>query len=228
MTITKEGRALLSGIRNSESSLSSSAYKMRYSPKGGATFNDFSKHPAIKEAVPWRTDGKTSDTAGAYQFLSSTYRPLAAKYGFQDFSPASQDKAAWYLAQENYASATKRDLQADLEAGRWADAARVLSPTWTSLPHGAEPNKKTQGFYKTVKNALNGDAAVMSTDAVNCADQLFRSACEWSADKLDKPVADAGSPVENVFDGAYGMFNRTLAGLVGLALFTIGLVKMKV
>lgn len=156
-SITKQGNALLMAIRGSESSLGDNAYNMRYSPKGGATFNDFSKHPQIYESVPWRTDGKKSDGSGAYQFLSSTFNPLAKKYGINDFTPKSQDKAAWLLAQIDYKRKTGDDLQTDLEAGKIKKVSNALSGTWTSLPSGAESNKQTNKFFDRYNSSLNGD-----------------------------------------------------------------------
>lgn len=156
-SVTNQGNALLNAIRGSESSLGDNAYNMRYSPKGGATFNDFSKHPRIYESVPWRTDGKKSDGAGAYQFLSSTFNPLAKKYNIKDFTPQSQDKAAWLLAQSDYKRKTGDDLQTDLEAGKLKKVANALSGTWTSLPSGAETNKQTGKFFDRYNSALSGD-----------------------------------------------------------------------
>lgn len=152
--LTTEARALLSAIRNSESSTSEGGYNMRFSPRGGATFTDFSKHPRIFESVPWRKDGKKSSAAGAYQFTATQWDETSSKYSLPDFSPDSQDKAAWYLAQERYKAKTGDDLQTALQNGELQRVSQALSSTWTSLPSGSESNKKTKGFFSTFTNAL--------------------------------------------------------------------------
>jgi len=55
---------------------------------GGGTFSDYSKHP---ERYNKELD---SDAAGRYQFISTTYKPIAQRLGLKDFSPRSQDLAA--------------------------------------------------------------------------------------------------------------------------------------
>lgn len=55
---------------------------------GGATFSDMSKHPEM-----YRAD-LDSDAAGRYQFISTTYKPIAARLGIKDFSAQSQDLVA--------------------------------------------------------------------------------------------------------------------------------------
>lgn len=140
--ITPEGNALLAAIRYSESSLKPDAYRMRFGGKKGTQyFSDFSRHPRIFETVPWRSDGAKSSAAGAYQFTASTWDEMRKRYGFPDFSPQSQDTAAWMYAQQVYKSKTGRDLQPDLASGRVENAMRVLSSVWTSLPGGSETNK---------------------------------------------------------------------------------------
>lgn len=239
-TITPEAHALLYTIRNSESSLGDNAYTMRYSPRGGATFSDFSKHPRVYENVPWRKDGKKSDAAGAYQFLSSTWNPLAKKYGLDDFSPKNQDKAAWLLAQERYKANTGRDLQESLEAGQIEKVFSALSPTWTSLPSGKEKNKKTSEAFSVYERAKSG----LHSTNVNDRDNMIKL-----ADNVDNALT-IGGLVTNPF-GIFGTVNSGITtmtntvnelenvgtdpwyyrvgySLLGTVFLVLGVVKLKV
>lgn len=232
--ITKEGNALLMAIRGSESSTDVSGYNMRYSPKGGATFADFSKHPAIYENVPWRTDGKKSDAAGAYEFLSSTWKPLAAKFGLPDFSPASQDKGAWLLAQRDYAAKTGGDLQTALEQGNLSGVTNALSSTWTSLPSGSEKNKATSGFFDKYFSFLKSPA-VEKANTVNCRDSglmwsFGRKTCEWMNENVyGNEVLDKGQEDKTLLEAASEdlSFQRIVVGITGLLLLTVGFIKLK-
>jgi len=91
---------------------------------GGKTFKDMSKHPEMYNA------SLNSDAAGRYQFLSTTYNPIAKRLGLKDFSPQSQDLAAvQYL----------KDLGVldEIQSGdpkKIEDAKRRLQKsTWTGL-----------------------------------------------------------------------------------------------
>jgi muramidase (phage lysozyme) len=92
-------------------------------------------------AVPIRSGpnvGKTSSAYGRYQFINPTWEAQAKKLGLKDRSPAAQDLAAWDLAQTRYQRETKRDLYADLQAGRHDLIGPALAKEWTSLPAGIE------------------------------------------------------------------------------------------
>ena len=112
---------------------------------GGKRLTDFSKHPRTRGSA-----GKygSSDAAGLYQFLGSTWDEQARKYGYKDFQPPTQDTAAWNYARDVYKQKTGRDLQADLMTGNpdiINEISKVLGKTWTSLPGGSQPNSNWQG-----------------------------------------------------------------------------------
>jgi len=96
---------------------------------GGGTFDSYADHPRQRVQIPGTNNW--SDAAGAPQFISSTWDAEKAKLGLKDFSPASQDAAAWDLAQTTYKSETGRDLVADAQSGKvqWS----ALSKQWPSL-----------------------------------------------------------------------------------------------
>lgn len=119
---------------------------------GGEKFTDMSWHPER------RGRGGTSTAAGRYQFVKDTWNAQAKKLGLTDFSPESQDKAAWNLAQEDYRRNTRgRSLAADLEAGtvNWS----ALKTTWSSLPGGVEQTTSTSDVNKRYAAHLSREEA---------------------------------------------------------------------
>jgi lysozyme len=105
---------------------------------GGALFNGYATHPAL---AGWRGTplsdsmcagagfgpGCVSTAAGAYQINKPTWNRIAGKLGLPDFSPASQDAAAWELIRE-------KGADADILAGRIAVAVSKVRKIWASLP----------------------------------------------------------------------------------------------
>lgn len=119
--------ATLATIRVAEGTPDADGYRRIY---GGALFDDFSDHPRKMQTFTFR-NGKTvtSDAAGAYQFLSTTWDEAARALGLPDFSPESQDIAAIWLIR-------RRGALNDILAGRLESALNKLSYEWASLPPG--------------------------------------------------------------------------------------------
>jgi muramidase (phage lysozyme) len=92
---------------------------------------DFRDHPRILH----RGGGLTSDAAGRYQFLSTTWDSVAKALGLADFSPANQDLAAVELIR-------MRRVLSFVEAGNVRKACTGIGGTtgvafeWASLPPG--------------------------------------------------------------------------------------------
>lgn len=132
--IPPEGKALLDAIAGAEAR----GYNIRY---GGETFDSYKDHPRIGRRTP---DGRSSNAAGRYQFLSTTWDSLAKQLGLKDFSPANQDRAAWQLAVNAYGYGVNgiiKDLRTDP-----MKVAYKLNGTWPSLPGGSQQNNATKGF----------------------------------------------------------------------------------
>lgn len=146
--------ALLATIRKFESG---DRYNVRFDGSAsGATFASFADHPRIKARITLgRYAGQSSDAAGAYQFLSTTWDSYKRKLSLPDFSPASQDAAAAaYLA----------DLRAvdALAAGDVPLALTRASSAWASLP-GSSAGQNPQ----RMDNALAAfDAALVHTYSI--------------------------------------------------------------
>jgi muramidase (phage lysozyme) len=150
-------KAFLASISSTESP----GYDVMY---GGEKFSDFSHHPG--RDMPIMKDGQVvghSSAAGKYQFLKDTWAEQQAKYGYKDFSPETQDTAAWNYANDIFMKKTGGSLEEALQsgdAGRINAAAQVLNQTWTSLPGGKEQSKGygTQTFADVYNKALGSGA----------------------------------------------------------------------
>jgi len=130
---------------------------------GGSTFSDFSDHPRQAQVITEGPDkGQTSDAAGRYQFLSSTWDNQAKKLGLKNFSPGNQDQAAWDLAQTTYKAATKRDLLTDAQQGKVDYSA--LGSQWPSLKSPAGDDWKA-----TARKAGLTDEQIASLSPVEVA-----------------------------------------------------------
>lgn len=170
-SIPPEGRALLDTIAGPEAG---GNYRARYP---GSTFdNGFVDHPRVRSVIQSGPDaGKTSDAAGRYEFLSSTWDRQAAKLGLRDFSPANQDAGAWDLAQTTYGKTTGRDLLSDLRSGNQgliAGAASVLRGQWSSLPGGRQPGTTSDRFVSQYSSNLGRYGAASTANTFAIGDSL--------------------------------------------------------
>jgi len=149
---TPEQKALLNTIAKRESA---GDYNVIY---GGDTFSDYKDHPRRDVRIKRGPNlGKTSSAAGKYQFISPTWDRIAKQYGLKDFSPENQDKAAWFLANEEYAERTGRNLNDDLKSNDpkiLAGIGPALRKQWTSMPGGIEQTQSVNAFLSTYDGFL--------------------------------------------------------------------------
>ncbi len=123
-SIPLEGQILLNQLANIEGG----EYNIIV---GGDNFQGFDKHPNIA-ATKKGIEGSTA--AGRYQINYPTWVDIQkANPELTDFSPANQDKAAWWLAQKRYKSATGDDLLTDIRAGETKKISDALKGTWDAL-----------------------------------------------------------------------------------------------
>ena len=157
--LSPEAYALLDTISGTESA---GKYNVMY---GGKHFSDYSDHPRI--AFPIQSGpnrGKRSSAAGRYQFIRGTWDDQARKLGLKDFSPASQDAAAWNLARETYGPNLERDLRSG-NPNALAHVGRALHGQWTSLPGGIEAGTNTSRFATAFQKNLAARQAGLKTPA---------------------------------------------------------------
>jgi muramidase (phage lysozyme) len=151
--LPSEALAFLDAISGPESR---GLYDIRY---GGGRFSDFADHPRThKKITSGPNKGKTSSAAGRYQITETTWdNVIQPALNLPDFSPQSQDIAAWYLAQQDYKRKGGGDLLGDLRTGDptvIGKAAKKLAGTWTSLPGGIEQTTSVNRFNTAYANAL--------------------------------------------------------------------------
>ena len=147
-SLSPEAYALLDTISGTESA---GKYNVMY---GGKRFSDYSDHPRI--AFPIQSGpnrGKRSSAAGRYQFIQGTWDDQARKLGLKDFSPESQDRAAWHLAQETYGPNLERDLRSGNPNALGA-VGHALRGQWTSLPGGIEAGTNASRFATAFQKNL--------------------------------------------------------------------------
>lgn len=145
ISIPVAGQRLLGTISSAEGADYNSLYGKN------RTFDDFSHFPNSFGGIG--PGGQPTHAAGRYQFEPGTWARAAKALGLKDFSPASQDKAAWWLATTTYAKATHRDLLTDLGSKdqKVLDRiAAVLSTQWASLPHGSQQRLAESAWLKLV------------------------------------------------------------------------------
>jgi murein DD-endopeptidase MepM/ murein hydrolase activator NlpD/muramidase (phage lysozyme) len=126
----------------------------------GAQFSGFADHPRQIQS----SGGLRSDAAGAYQFLSTTWDPIAARLGLKDFSPRSQALAAQEKLKDRgiYEAVVRGDLVA---------ALGNASYEWASLPSGpggggryGQPNHTYEEVVKIFEQAKQAIGGRVSAD----------------------------------------------------------------
>lgn len=205
--------ALLDTISGTESP----GYDVIY---GGSRFTDFSDHPRQRvriESGPNRGDYSTA--AGRYQFTGSTWDEFARKAGVGDFTPNSQDRAAWALAAQEYKARTGKGLDSALASGEAVGSVgRALSGRWTSLPGGIEEttteDRFARDFQRNLDQRNNGGSAqnvnnLPSEVSVPPTRPTFAQTYLDGNREIDHSLAN-GSPSPNRPD------NRDYRGPVGL------------
>ncbi len=141
-------RALMRTISAAESN-SPRPYSILY---GGDHISDLSRHPDLcMPIVAGPNIGNCTTAAGRYQFITTTWLEQAAKYhpqppGFWfsrqfSFAPEFQDQVVYRWLSDPQAWGV--DLVKLLRQGQLEEVLAILSPTWTSLGYGIEPNSMT-------------------------------------------------------------------------------------
>jgi muramidase (phage lysozyme) len=122
-SITKQQKAFLDMISVHEGTSGPDGYRVMFT--GKLFDNGFVDHPRQLQYA----NGISSDAAGRYQFLSTTWDACKQALGLPDFSPDSQDRAAIYLIRQ-------RGALEYVNAGDVVGACNLVSYEWASLPPG--------------------------------------------------------------------------------------------
>lgn len=181
--LSANARALLDTIAKAEGTAGSNGYNTMFT---GRSFDDLSRHPRQLNS----SNGYTSDAAGRYQFLSTTWDGVAKRLGLPDFSPASQDRAAIELV---------RRRGVDPDAPLTEEALNKLAPEWASLPtlagksYYGQPVKPHGELFDYYSQRLGAQPS--GAGAVPSAPGAFPSAEDWSPQGVD-PLRLAGQALE--------------------------------
>ncbi|MBD2460770.1 glycoside hydrolase family protein [Oscillatoria sp. FACHB-1407] len=157
-------RALMRTISASEAN-SPKPYSLLY---GGEHFQDLGQHP--DRCIPIMAGPNVGDcttAAGRYQFITTTwlekaklYHPYPQDFLFwqsYSFEPEFQDKVVYAWLSDPDAWGV--DLAELLRAGELAEVLYILSPTWTSLGYGIEPNVMTEALPAIYESMLQEELA---------------------------------------------------------------------
>jgi muramidase (phage lysozyme) len=176
-TLPTEARAFLDALAVGESGGADddAAYSVLF---GGGHFVPAIEHfgiaiiPAtgkISDYLPWGDDwpkmfpqwsgvwihGVPTHAAGRYQFEPATWREQQQRLSLPDFSPVSQDLAAWDLAERVvYRGAPSefggllKTLISPPSGGTYAQIASVLKSTWSSLDHVTFPARYREALAR--------------------------------------------------------------------------------
>lgn len=123
-------RAFLNALAGGESEPQGEAGKGYDILCGGGRFRGFERFPKWSGV---EGPAGISHAAGRYQFEPATWNEQQVRLKLPDFSPNSQDVAAWDLAQRVYQRMTRRNLLADLQHGTVGHLIGALQSTWTSV-----------------------------------------------------------------------------------------------
>jgi muramidase (phage lysozyme) len=116
-------KAFLATIRYAEGTSGPNGYRTMFT---GKQFSSFKDHPKQLQCAYYAGKRLCSDAAGAYQFLSTTWKPL----GLPDFSPANQDKGAVMLLEQG-------GIMPLIKGGRFEEAVFKAGRIWASFPCNA-------------------------------------------------------------------------------------------
>ncbi|MGO4709817.1 PAAR-like protein [Chryseobacterium sp. 2TAF14] len=169
-------RAFLRMLRVKEDTVGDSGYEKIV---GGKSFikdhgRDWSTHPDISVYIKRIND--SSDAAGAYQIMGTTYNEMKAyrkQYRISDFTPESQDKMCLIILKHNYTTDrydsfyntgnSKKDEWRKRYKGKQGDiikfiiendiqrAELIASLCWASLPNSPYGQQSSDYTYEDVK-----------------------------------------------------------------------------
>jgi muramidase (phage lysozyme) len=209
--ISPERRALLNTIRYAEGTWANGSDRGYRTMLGGGLMNNLDRHPDKVNSA----GGFSSTAAGAYQFLTTTWRSVAQAMGLKQFGPQVQDQGAMQLIKG-------RGALALADQGRFTpELANKLAPEWASFPTMAgksfygQPVKKfgdLKRFYDNQLAQLRGatpqaaagmpTAPILPAPAGQGGTSLDNSINEniYAMERLEQSFADITSRINTLRD----------------------------
>ena len=209
--ISPERRALLNTIRYAEGTWGNGSDKGYRTMLGGGLMNNLDRHPDQVN----KAGGFASTAAGAYQFLTTTWRSVAQAMGLKQFGPEVQDQGAMQLIKG-------RGALGLADQGRFTpELANKLAPEWASFPTMAgksyygQPVKgfaDLKRFYDSQLAQLRGAtpqaaagmpaAPILPPSAGLAGTSLDNSVNEniYSMERLEQSFADLTSRINTLRD----------------------------
>jgi muramidase (phage lysozyme) len=128
----------------------------------GKRFNDLRRHPDIVNKSP----DYASSAAGAYQFLTPTWRGVSQQEGLKDFGPRSQDLGALRLIRQRGVDPARDPITPQTIA--------KLAPEWAALPtlQGRSFYGQPVKSYGTLVNFLKQQGGFVPQNVAPAAPQL--------------------------------------------------------
>lgn len=124
---------------------------------GGTQIAELTQHP--KKTTVTTADG-SSNAAGRYQFIGSTWDIQAKKLGLTDFGALNQDKAAVGLIKDSGAFD-------QVVSGDYAGAINKLGGQWASLPSSRYKQPKKSWEWANAELGINGSPPKETTRDFN-------------------------------------------------------------
>lgn len=206
--------------------LESGDREVGWSPSGSFKYDPAQGHPRRKSPVAGTN--LTSDAAGPYQFLSSTWDDEIAimnrkgiKIDGGNFSRENNDAVFYHKIE-------RMGVTADMAATDMAGVIKLLNKTWVALPgsgsHGEVSQKRFDGAFAAATRTVTGTEGVAAQTLVSSQSDLARSTLTISGllEKVQSVgyvfsvkdfIKDLMAAVSNSAVGAGGRARETVTSL---------------
>jgi muramidase (phage lysozyme) len=163
-------------------------YDIRFGGADGPQkINSFTDHPREFAINP--KDGTRSSAAGKYQFIGTTWDAAASLAGVRDFSPESQDMAAWAWAQKTVRDYSGKSIDELVAEGNFLMLRTALGTQWEGVKHMSvkefeetfEGNSGVYGDYANIENNPSYDNLSFDDRQALAADAELEATGEYAA-----------------------------------------------